>query len=300
MHNDRHPSDPFRPIAPPPCRCHVLLARSAHVGVVLRKGPTRWVQLITWNTKRDTFTPGQWFRGRVYERRSDLSPDGAKLVYFASKINRKTVSDPHYTYAWTAVSKPPFFTALALWPKGDCWAGGGLFEDDRTLWLNHAPHAAEPHPDHRPRHLEVIPNPHAHGEDGPILERRRTRDGWERTQTGRYTFRFGSWTTERREIWVKTNQARRATLVMELAEINFSRPGGPYIETFSLQTKSALLPIGVADWADWDHRDRLIVARGGKLLDMTPRRGELQARELADFNDHRPRRVDTPDWATVW
>ena len=28
---------------------------------------------------------------------------------------------------WTAISRPPWFTALAVWPKGDSWGGGGLF-----------------------------------------------------------------------------------------------------------------------------------------------------------------------------
>jgi hypothetical protein len=35
--------------------------------------------------------------------------------------------DASYTYAWTAVSKPPWLTALGLCPKGNCWDGGGLF-----------------------------------------------------------------------------------------------------------------------------------------------------------------------------
>jgi len=83
-----------------------------------------------------------------------LSPDGSKLVYFAQKINRRTLSDSEYTYAWTAVSRPPYFTALALWPKGDCWNGGGLFETNSRLWLNHHG-GSRPHPEHRPRGLEV-------------------------------------------------------------------------------------------------------------------------------------------------
>ena len=27
---------------------------------------------------------------------------------------------------------PPYFTALALWSKGQSWDGGGLFKDDKT------------------------------------------------------------------------------------------------------------------------------------------------------------------------
>jgi hypothetical protein len=123
------------------------------------------VQLIKWDTNTDTFEPGQWFNGRIYERRSDLSPDGSLLIYFAQKITARSIEEREYTYAWTAISRPPFLTALALWPKGDCWHGGGLFEDGKTVLLNHKPQVAKPHEKHKPRGLRVIPNPNAHGED---------------------------------------------------------------------------------------------------------------------------------------
>ena len=292
--------EPETGVTSTPCRCYVLLARSAPVGVVLRRGPTDWVQLIRWSTNDDAFEAGQWFRGRIYERRCDISPDGTKLIYFASKLNRRTVADREYTYAWTAISKPPYFTALALWPKGDCWHGGGLFEDDRTVWLNHHPRAAEPHPAHRPAGLTVVPNPAAHGEDGPVLDRRRERDGWVRTRQGRYPFAGRGWRTERTEVWEKTNRAAGATLVAELAEIDFSRAGGPYVETFSLARHGGTTDIGEADWADWDHRGRLVVSRAGKLLEVDPRGDEPRARELADFNASRPRHVKAPAWARTW
>jgi hypothetical protein len=49
------------------CRLSVLLARDPARGVVLRRGPTDWVQLILWRTDTDTFEPGQWFHGRIYQ-----------------------------------------------------------------------------------------------------------------------------------------------------------------------------------------------------------------------------------------
>src|SRR5688500_14144217 len=113
-----------------------ILARRQPVAVLFRRGPSRWVQLVRWDTSRDVFERGQWFHGRIYERRSDLSPDGSLLVYFAQKITARSLQDREYTYAWTAVSRPPYFTALALWPKGDCWHGGGTFGEDRDILLN--------------------------------------------------------------------------------------------------------------------------------------------------------------------
>jgi hypothetical protein len=38
--------------------------------------------------------------------------------------------------AWTAVSIAPYLKAIALYAKGDCWHGGGLFLDNKTYALN--------------------------------------------------------------------------------------------------------------------------------------------------------------------
>jgi len=88
------------------------------------------VLLIRWNIDDDTFECGQWFKGRIYERRCDLSPEGDLLIYFAANYRK-----PYYS--WTAISCPPFLTALALWPKGDCWGGGGHFLSRKRVALNH-------------------------------------------------------------------------------------------------------------------------------------------------------------------
>jgi hypothetical protein len=115
-----------------PPRLHVLLARDAATGVILRRGPSRSVAAIGWDRARDTFTLGQWLRGRIYERRSDLSPDGRHLIYFAMNGRWSSITRG----AWTAISRAPYLAAIALFGKGDCWNGGGLFVDDRTYWLN--------------------------------------------------------------------------------------------------------------------------------------------------------------------
>ena len=87
---------------------------------------------IGWHRDRDTFEVGQWLRGRIYERRSDLSPDGKHLIYFA--MNGRWAS--RTKGAWTAISRAPYLAAVALYAKGDCWHGGGMFVDDHSYWLN--------------------------------------------------------------------------------------------------------------------------------------------------------------------
>lgn len=133
----------------PSVRLFVLLARRARRAVVFRRGPSRQVLLLSWDTASDVLTPGQWFKGRIYERRCDLSPSGDKLVYFAGKFRK-----PYAT--WTAVSRPPWLTALALWPHGDAWGGGGLFESDPHLRLHHRSTQMQLAPDfHLPKHFQV-------------------------------------------------------------------------------------------------------------------------------------------------
>ena len=119
-----------RPGTPPLCRLFVLLARDNPIGVILRRGPRRWVQLVKWHTNSDTFEPGQWLHARVCEHRCDLSPAGDRLVYHAYK-------PPAQPSSWSAVSGPPWFTALAVWETYGSWYGGGLFLDQHTLYLDH-------------------------------------------------------------------------------------------------------------------------------------------------------------------
>ncbi len=111
-------------------RLFALVASAARIAVVFRRGPTKQVQMLHWDLERDVVTPGQWLSGRIYNERCGLSPNGRLLVYFAGKFKTKIAT-------FTAVSRPPFFTALALWPDGSTWGGGGFFEGDRRLILNY-------------------------------------------------------------------------------------------------------------------------------------------------------------------
>jgi hypothetical protein len=176
-------------------RLSALFAASAPKAVILRRGPRTSWRLITWDLRRDTFTPGQWMRGQI--RLCDLSPNGEKLIYWAAQHHsfapwRRTSAQrplvsrpydpltapvikppkpgrriPHYmqsTYSaarhqrparldgtWTAISTPPYFTALALWPAFGHWTGGGLFQNDMSIFI------AEP--DDRLTPIENVPIP---------------------------------------------------------------------------------------------------------------------------------------------
>jgi hypothetical protein len=132
------------PVPGAPCRLFVYLARDAPVAVVLRRGPTDWARLSLWHTDSDGFAHGQWLKGRVYERRSDLSADGS---LFAAFVRQSGGRDPRRD-SWIAVSRPPFFSALAVWFVGGTSHTGAFFPARSALWLGFpAGHPAG----HRPR-----------------------------------------------------------------------------------------------------------------------------------------------------
>lgn len=284
-----------------PCRLFPIFARSAPRAVIFRRGPSDWTRLILWHTDTDEFEPGQWFKGRIFFRRSDMSPDGEKLIYFARKVRKKPPQDEDYIYSWTAISKPPYYTALALWPKGNTWHGGGLFIDDRTVFLNHKPAKAIPHPDHLPRDLDVRPNPNATGEDDPVFSEHLSRDGWqvqqewvleERRTRGAY------FVTIQPEVRVKRNNTKRYVLMLtrRMDDLDYS-------EQFDVQDSAgrSLLDTHGVLWLDWDQRDRLILFRSGKVIVAEEDEDlKFQVRELADFSSHKPKRVVAPGWATKW
>ncbi len=285
----------------PPCRLFIILARHAPKAVILRRGPTNWTRLILWNTATDEFAYGQWFKGRIYERRCDLSPDGSKFIYFARKISGRTIANQEYTYAWTAISKPPYLTALALWPKGDCWHGGGLFDNDKTVFLNHRPITAKPHPKHKPQGLKVRPNPNAQGEDDPLYSMRLNRDGWEVQQEGRIPYKgmHYFYVTEKPEIRARVHPSGQYQVLMA-RRID----GLKYRELFSVLNREGQPVVDTAqvEWADWDQRGRLILLQAGKLLigQPEPTGDSFRLCELADFNSQTPEPIIAPDWATRW
>ncbi len=275
-----------------PCRLSVFLARVASLAVVLRRGPSDWAQLVLWERDGDRFTPGQWFRGRVYERRCDLSPDGRLFVYFAAKHGRREDKDD-VGEAWTAISRPPYFTALALWRNLGSWYGGGVFESNHRVLLDTAC-GNEAHPDFQPRGLDLGRCP----ADSAPWEQRLLLGGWRLAQRGfdpRTHRRVGE-----REVWERPNAALGATLCREVEEVDFARFGGPYGDSYWLEAGGDLVPLTDAAWADWDGERRLVFARDGQLFEASLEAGCLRERELYDFNPLTPEEVKTPDWARRW
>jgi len=273
----------------PACRLFVLLARQAPLGVIFRRGPSKQVQLIKWNTANDSFESGQWFKGRIYERRCDVTPNGNLLVYFAAKHKGPDIRE----HSWTAVSKPPHLSALMLWFRGDCWSGGGLFESDSALSLNEAP-SIKPDTRIAGGGLRVGQLNLGRGEDDPIDITRRLRDRWELLQEIKTSYQTSFTTLQPRLM--------RKSLLQAILMSSETITGFEGRVDYSIShTNGAVIPLDGAEWADWDRNGRLVFAKEGRLFAGEMRSGgELKIRELADFNENDFEEVIAPEWALQW
>lgn len=281
---------------------YVLMARAAPRAVIFRRGPTRHVQLLSWNLDTDEIVPGQWFKGRVYERRCDLSPDGELLIYFAAKFWR----DPE---AWTGISRPPYFTALALWMKDTSYGGGGLFDSANRVGLNHragdfalaAGFALPPGFDVHP----IAPWAGG-GEDHPIWSMRLERDGWTLISEAKVVNCDYKASVQLQldppETWEKPHPLapERYTLQMNISGIG-ERQGAMYrMEHFVGDSH----PIGRSDWADWAPNGDLLFTRGYSIYRLPFAGGELvplaEAREIVNLADATFAEREAPPEARRW
>jgi len=275
---------------PPPARLFVLLASASPVAVILRRGPSRWVQMIKWHTDTDTFEEGQWLHGRIYPERCDLSPDGQLLIYFAGKFNQKTMRGNKF--AWTAISKPPYFTALDISFQGDTWGGGGIFSTPQQVWFY-----ARNEVNWRLQNLPITPNNLSFAKPKPTDA--------PYTYPERMRLHLGGWKEIARIDKIYQNaqltwQRSLNNIVLTYHETS-SIKNPRYINIYTLKSNNAAeLSLPGVLWADFDQQGRLVLAKEGKLFSAALQNGDLQLTELADFNGNKPDPQPAPDWAQKW
>lgn len=170
--------------APYRTRLTALFAAASQKAVILRRGPKTHFRLIVWDLKTDTFTLGQWMKGvvRLWDLSPDGGKLIYWAAQYHGRKHRRMTSNPHDPLAggcvlkpglserrlrklprymqsaahrsrilrmesvrtWTAISAPPYFTALAIWPTFGTWTGGGVFRSSRSLIVNERAQGAIP------------------------------------------------------------------------------------------------------------------------------------------------------------
>lgn len=268
-------------------RIHPLLASNARVGVIIRRGPSKQVCTVHWDRRRDEFQVGQWLKGRIYERRCDLSPDGKYLIYFA--MNGRWQSEAKGS--WTAISRAPYLKALAIFAKGDCWNGGGLFTGKRSYWLNDGcGHSELRNSREIIRDLKYQPAQYFGGECLSVYYPRLLRDGW--TLVARKG--VAKW----QDLDLFEKPLARGWVLRKIAHAEIGAPPGKgcYWDEHELLHSESGLRIACPqwEWAEIDH-NRLVWAEAGKLFTgRLGKQGLAYQSELYDFNDMTFEPIEAP------
>jgi hypothetical protein len=202
---------------------------------------------------------------------------------FVRQSRGRTKSD-----TWLALSRPPYFTALALWFVGGTYYTGGFFPDRASLWAGFTDQPADE--GSLPAWLNIVPPTPIPYIDGTPEWPHRTvhfnrllRDGWKLEETAAYHSR-----------WVRDHSSQAASLVMTQKVEGL----GPYLVDYALRPDGGdELPVGRADWADWDQQGRLVLAREGRLWRW---QAPDEVQEIADLNGQAPDPASAPDWARLW
>ncbi|MEU6409119.1 hypothetical protein [Microbispora sp. NPDC046933] len=256
---------------PPSCRLYVLLAAAAPTALIMRRGPSAWWHLLTWDLQAGEVSSGAWLRGTLYPGRSAISPDGKLLGYFALGHGRH----PWDTYF--AVSKTPWLTALAAWHTHGTWTGGCEFAADNSLTISASM-------DSRPFHGR-----YPYG-----------------ATVGSRTHRQNAWRPLAGEAEPIPPSLRSAVLLRRVQPdgehaLVAARTGGARPHYLREEAGGGYTPLPEAAWADWDRRGRLLMATHQGVVKIVERRSGAWAETWSrDLSGLTPDPAPSPSWARAW
>lgn len=244
-------------------RLHILRAHESSKAVIIRRKPSKRVHIISWDTDTDSIKYGSWFSGRIYSERCDLSWDGRWMVYLAMGAGGET---------WNGICNPPWLRTVADVPNMGTWAGGGYFSGAGKLrsndsWCHDRSLSEFSTSSEFPFAIERM---ESGGEVFPFLSYRLERDGWRREAD------FGTY----QKISLKHSlvstlcvddpgwswQPTSEHPVLRMFFRGYLVHG--YTFEFVLEG-SKLLDVEV-DWATWDAKRDLLVARHGVISRYSP------------------------------
>jgi hypothetical protein len=271
--------------APP--RIYCIPATKASIVAVFRRGPTSWSHVGRWHVDERQYESGAWLGGRIFPRRSDLSPDGRFLCYFAHKPS----SAWEHGEAYVAVSKLPWLTALHAFRTCGTWTRGYYFTEDEGH--EHPEDAKLPIP-YGLRSIPVVQFAN---------ERRR---GWQEASDSPQRDPGDAW-DERRNARLQKRQpgGDRMLCVESLGwaggEFGAGQAVGGLRVGYWLEANREIQPLSEVQWADWTREGELLVAtRSGKLQIRHLDRRESEVLFEEDLSLAEPDPVPAPAWATQW
>jgi hypothetical protein len=265
-------------------RIYCIPATDAPVVAVFRRGPSRWAHVGRWDLAAGRYEGGAWLAGRIFPRRSDLSPDGKWLCYFAHKASKAPPRDEsegsaslgqrliaraprgrrgawEHGDAYVAISKLPWLTALHAFGTCGTWTRGYHFiAGDRST------------PDGLALPIAFGLRPTA-----AIQFESERRRGWIESPDSPPRDPRDAWDQHRQARMEKAQPVGTAVLHVE----SVGHAGGEFAEQaidglrvrYWMERLGEMVVLDDLQWADWD--------RDGRLLAAT-RSGLLQVRDVAD------------------
>ncbi len=187
-----------------------------------------------------------------------------------------------------------------MWDTSDTWGGGGYFEDNETVYVTWTEQGLQAHHQHLPEGFEVMslfPKYDVGVEDGIYYHLLLEKRGWTRIEGdfswNKVLHQYESPTV----VWRKDNPDQSHSLLWTMPLGSQDRP-----HEFKLRRhrggKEAV--VDSAEWADWDHRGRLIYSNSGRLFMGTLLTDQFESVQLADFNSNKPTLIQSPAWARTW
>jgi hypothetical protein len=268
-------------------RIYCIPATQAPVVAVFRRGPSNWSHIGRWDLAAGHYEPGAWLGGRIFPRRSDLSPDGQYLCCFAHK--------PSATWelgeAYVALSKLPWVTALHAFATCGTWTRGYYFTEDNGR---------------DGEQVERLPIPYGLRSIPVVQFANERRRGWIEAADSPARDPRDAWDERRNARMQKPQPHGTRILCVESVgvaggEFGVDQAVDGLNVRYSLESNGDLELLDDVQWADWSREGQLLVAT---------RSGLLQIRSLdsanprilfeANLSNLEPNPTPSPAWARAW
>ena len=180
--------------------------------------------------------------------------------------------------SWTAISRSPYLKAIAMFPKGGCWNGGGLWTGKNTYWTNGGGSVLRDTAEVQRVALEPLGG--VGSECLSVYYPRLIRDGW------KVNDRLEGSEAERVIVFEKQIDRDWTLCKIAHAQTGSAEGKGCYWDEHRIVNPNLGIQLDYPDW-EWADIDgqRLVWAAGGKLISGTMgSRGLVCETELHDFN----------------
>lgn len=238
----------------------------------------RW-SVHRWDLKVKRIEPGAVFSGMLYPRRSDLSPDGRYLLYFALKPPGSST----WPSAFSGLSRAPWLFCLQAWAEAGTWTRGMHFSTRSTETADVAERC--------PWNIEGTPSLQLWAE---------RRIGFVEAKESPARDPEDVWDEKRRAILYKPRPgggSEEIRLKLGPFHKGEARIDG-YRNEYGLRLSSGReIELSAFGWLDWLDHDHVYGATcDGRVVVCALRKGEL-VETWAHVFERRPPRRPAPEWA---